>query len=60
MLTQFGPVIKAVPGNFQRIGLVCFDTAQGVLPILLDQQRVDRTDKNPGVVKHLSNWQAIL
>ena len=46
MLAQFRPVVKPIAGNLPGIRLVCFHFAQGVVPVVLDEFRIDRADKD--------------
>ena len=55
IIPQFGPVVKRVFGNFHRICLIGLDLAERVVAVLLDEQRVDSRNIEPGFVKDLGD-----
>ena len=51
IVSQISPVVKSIAGDFQRICLVGFHTAQRISAVLLNEQRVYRTDIKTGFMQ---------
>ncbi len=46
---------KREASMLKTICFICLDLAQRIVPIFLDEQRIDLTDKNPGVMEQLGH-----
>ena len=55
IVPQFRPIVKRVFGDLHRIRLIGLDLAEGVVAVLLDEQRVDRRNIKPGFVENLGD-----
>ena len=50
IVPQIGPVVKSIASDFHSVCLVGFDPAERIAAVLPDEQRIDRTDVQPGVL----------
>ncbi len=53
IIPQISQPVKGVPGDLHRIGLVCFDLAQGIAALLFNKQRINGDDKETGLMQHI-------
>ena len=56
MLAQFRPVVKPIASNLPGICLVSLYFAQGVVPVILDEFRIDRADKDALLREKAGHW----
>ena len=56
MLAQLHPVVKPIADDLSGIRLVCFHFAQGVVPIVFNELRIDRADKDALIVEKAGRW----
>lgn len=57
IFAQSIPVVKGILSDLHRIGLVCLDPAQRIVPavVALDDQRIQGADKETGMMKKQGN-----
>ena len=55
IVPQIGPVVKSIASDFHSVCLVGFDPAERIAAVLPDEQRIDRTDVQPGLVQYVGN-----